>query len=95
MKYIFSATLCLFLTGFFVVGFSESAHAYIDLGTGSMIFQMIVAGLVGATFTIKMYWYKIKTKIRRLLGHPEPEMPPQAPASLHQEDHHEHERKED
>lgn len=32
------------------------AFAYIDPGTGSMALQLIVAGLLGAIFTIKTWW---------------------------------------
>jgi len=46
------------------------AHAYIDMGTGSLIFQMLVAGIVGAGFTIKMYWHALKNRVNRLLGRP-------------------------
>jgi|GEM_PF-1154833 hypothetical protein len=46
----------------------EPAHAYIDMGTGSLIFQMLVAGLVGAGFTIKMYWHALKERVNRMLG---------------------------
>ncbi len=46
------------------------AHAYIDMGTGSLIFQMLVAGIVGAGFTIKMYWHALKQRVNRLLGRP-------------------------
>lgn len=48
------------------------AYAYIDMGTGSMIFQMLVAGFVGAAFTIKMYWHSLKQKIKKLLGRDHP-----------------------
>jgi hypothetical protein len=37
-----------------------SAHAYLDPGTGSYVIQMIIAGLLGAAFAIKMYWLRIK-----------------------------------
>lgn len=37
------------------------AYAYLDPGTGSFIFQLVIAGLAGAAFVIKMYWKKIKT----------------------------------
>ncbi len=40
--------------------FPQKAHAYIDPGTGSMIIQLLIAGILGATFTIKVYWKKIK-----------------------------------
>jgi hypothetical protein len=31
------------------------AYAYLDPGTGSMVLQVIVAGLLGAVFTFKSY----------------------------------------
>jgi hypothetical protein len=31
------------------------AHAYLDPGTGSMVLQVIVAGILGAMFTFKSY----------------------------------------
>jgi hypothetical protein len=34
--------------------------AYLDPGTGSMILQMIIAGLIGASFFIKIYWNRLK-----------------------------------
>ncbi len=37
----------------------DSALAYIDPGTGSMILQIVVAVFIGAIFTIKSFWYKI------------------------------------
>ena len=38
----------------------QTAFAYLDPGTGSYIFQVLVATLIGGLFTIKMYWQKIK-----------------------------------
>lgn len=40
--------------------FPQKAYAYLDPGTGSLILQMIIAGLLGASFAIKVYWKKIK-----------------------------------
>jgi len=37
----------------------SSAHAYLDPGTGSYMFQMLIAGLIGASFAVKVYWKKI------------------------------------
>lgn len=39
------------------------AFAYIDPGTGSVVIQMIIGGLVGAGIAIKVFWFKIKTAI--------------------------------
>ena len=44
------------------------AYAYLDPGTGSMIIQMAIAGFLSALFTIKMYWYRIKAVVNRMLG---------------------------
>ena len=35
---------------------------YIDPGSGSMIFQMILGALVGVGIAVKVYWEKIKFK---------------------------------
>ncbi len=36
------------------------AHAYLDPGSGSFIFQMIVAALLSAGVVLKIYWTKVK-----------------------------------
>ncbi len=38
----------------------QNAFAYLDPGTGSYIFQVLVAAVIGGLFTIKIYWRKIK-----------------------------------
>lgn len=43
-----------------MVNFSSSCLAYLDPGTGSYIFQMLIAGLVGAGFAVKLFWTQIK-----------------------------------
>ena len=40
-------------------GFPASVHAYLDPGTGSYIFQIVLAAIVGLGFVIKVYWKKI------------------------------------
>jgi len=35
---------------------SSTAYAYIDPGSGSFIIQILIAGFLGALFTIKMWW---------------------------------------
>jgi hypothetical protein len=39
---------------------SGHAHAYIDPGTGSYILQIVIAGLVGAAFTFKLFWKRLQ-----------------------------------
>ncbi len=44
------------------------AHAYIDLGTGSLIFQVFIGILFGGLFAIKLFWHKIKAFLIRLFS---------------------------
>jgi hypothetical protein len=44
------------------------AFAYLDPGTGSVILQVLVAGLLGALFTIKTMWRNIKGFFGRMTG---------------------------
>lgn len=39
---------------------TASAQAYIDLGTGSYLLQLLIAGVLGGLFAIKLYWTKLK-----------------------------------
>ncbi|MDB5200146.1 MAG: hypothetical protein JWO92_2109 [Chitinophagaceae bacterium] len=34
---------------------------YVDPGSGSYLIQIIIAGVLGAVFYIKTFWYKIKS----------------------------------
>jgi len=38
---------------------AKQTAAYIDPGTGSYVFQMIIAGALGSLFAIKMFWKRI------------------------------------
>ena len=42
-----------------VVGFSRDACGYIDPGTGSYILQILIAGIVGSLFVVKIFWKRI------------------------------------
>ncbi len=46
----------------------QPAYAYLDPGTGSLLFQWIIAGLVGSAFAIKIFWRRI---VGRFKGRPE------------------------
>jgi len=39
---------------------TKDASAYLDMGTGSQLFQLLIASLVGALVTVKIYWLKVK-----------------------------------
>jgi len=36
------------------------AYAYLDPGTGSILFQAVLAGIAAGITTISLYWKKIK-----------------------------------
>ena len=44
-----------------LVSLSIEAFAYLDPGTGSMILQGVIAAIAVVGFTIKSYWYKIRS----------------------------------
>ena len=37
----------------------RQVHAYLDPGTGSYIIQIIIAGLLGAALSIRLFWHRI------------------------------------
>lgn len=41
---------------------------YLDPGSGSYIFQVLIATLVGAAFLVKVFWRQIKSFFARLFG---------------------------
>ncbi|MGH9385396.1 MAG: hypothetical protein ACRD2N_14030 [Vicinamibacterales bacterium] len=45
----------------FVSHLSGSVEAYLDPGTGSMAFQLVLGGIVGAIALIKLYWQRLRT----------------------------------
>jgi hypothetical protein len=56
-RYVLLSCVCAVCT---VLVCSGHAHAYIDPGTGSYILQIVIAGLVGAAFTLKLFWKRIQ-----------------------------------
>ncbi len=53
---------------------------YLDAGTGSMLVQMVVAGVAGAAVFAKIYWAKVTAPFRRkrpdAVAEPEPHRQP-------------------
>ena len=41
------------------LGTTASAHAYLDPGTGSMMLQVAIAVLLGACFSLKIFWRQL------------------------------------
>ena len=54
----------------FSLALQPKAYAYLDPGTGSFFTQMLLAGLVGASFFIKTFWKNIKSFFSRLFKGP-------------------------
>ncbi len=55
-----------FRTGLFCIltlGSAESAFAYLDPGTGSMLLQVILGGVAAVGVAIKLYWHKIRVAL--------------------------------
>jgi len=40
-------------------------YSYIDLGSGSYIIQLLIAGFVGFSLSVRIFWKKIKTRFSK------------------------------
>lgn len=58
----------ILMTLFLLSLFPTVAYAYLDPGTGSYVFQVLVGALLGGAFAIKMFWRNIKTFISGVFG---------------------------
>lgn len=58
----------IFFTLFSLLISIKTAHAYIEPGIISMLFQGIVAALVGAFTFITLYWNKFKNLTKKVLS---------------------------
>jgi len=47
---------------------AQTAFGYIDPGTGSYVLQVAIAFLVGAAFSIKIFWKKISAFLRKIFS---------------------------
>ena len=54
-----SLVLVLFL-------FPVNVYAYIDLGTGSYMLQLMIGSFLGAAYVLKVYWRKVLGFFRNL-----------------------------
>lgn len=50
---------------YFLIVAVPAAHAYIDPASGSMVWQAVVAGLLGAAVGIKVFWRRIWAFVTR------------------------------
>jgi hypothetical protein len=46
-------------------GFAGPSLAYIDPGTGSYVLQLLLAGLLGSLFAVKIYWRRLRGFLSR------------------------------
>lgn len=47
---------------------ATEAHAYIDPGSGSVLLQVLLAGLLAVGFTIKTFWGNLKSRVTGLFS---------------------------
>jgi len=59
MKHIQKALTLFLLAACSIIAMYKDAHAYLDPGTGSFIFQMALAALLAAAGTVKFWWKKM------------------------------------
>jgi hypothetical protein len=62
-----------------LLGFSVSAHAYLDPGTGSILVQSLLAGIAGAAAVISLYWQRLKRFFVGFRKHSNDDARPSAP----------------
>lgn len=55
----------LLVAGLLLCVLVTPAFAYIDLGTGSYIFQVAAALFIGFLFTLKIYWQNFLSFLKR------------------------------
>jgi len=60
VKYFNRLVVSILVLTLFSLIFPRKAHAYLDPGTGSYILQILIAVLIGALFSIKLFWNRIK-----------------------------------
>lgn len=46
------------LAGSFLILLPSLAAAYVDPATGSYVLQLLLAGLLGALFALKVFWHR-------------------------------------
>lgn len=52
-------TILVVLVLFYFVSIKD-AYAYLDPGSGSYVIQLIIAGLLGGLYALKVFWSKVK-----------------------------------
>ena len=60
MKKFAQATRVLVVLLLAALVFPTTALAYLDPGTGSYFMQIVIGGLLGALFSVKMFWRNLR-----------------------------------
>lgn len=68
MRFLISSKDVIIGTVILLLWSSRGVEAYIDPGTGSYIIQVIIGGVLGAAFALKVYWKKVKFYFSNLLS---------------------------
>jgi hypothetical protein len=68
MKLLVDLKIISIAAGLFGLIFPQIAFAYLDPGTGSYILQMLIAGLLGILFAIKVFWTRIRIFLSNLFS---------------------------
>lgn len=57
----------ILLSGFFFMVSIKNAHAYIDLASAGLMFQMLIASAFGALLGLKIYWRSLVGRLSRII----------------------------
>ena len=69
LKRVTSLIVSAFLvSGVLVAVTTKEAHAYIDIASGTLMLQMLVAVAFSSLLAIKIFWQRIFSKASRLLS---------------------------
>lgn len=49
----------LWVASFWILAQAPGALAYFDPASGSLVLQMIIGGIAGVAFIVKLYWHKL------------------------------------
>jgi hypothetical protein len=60
-----SSTQFLIFLAVLLLATPTQLPAYVDPGSGSFFLQMLIAGLLGASMTVKTFWKQIKAYFSR------------------------------
>lgn len=63
MKHTLTGALFVAMV-FLMSSFDGTLEAYLDPGTGSIVIQAVIAGVVGVLSIARLYWHKVRSVFR-------------------------------